>query len=209
MQPRQERKVWSIKLQAKPGLRVYRLWPGKNRFYCFGLCVAGSWSDFGAQFCVFSMIVIACAIYFGIFAASLARRVSIWMPITFALVIVLLLLAYFMTHCTDPGFIPRRSFFEANLAATSPADRVALLGETQLMDPEARSLQQQRRGDNRTFCATCLIYRPSRASHCSDCDCCVEMFDHHCPFVGNCVGSGVLIQANETTATSVYSSVWS
>lgn len=38
------------------------------------------------------------------------------------------------------------------------------------------------------FCTVCHNDQPLRARHCTQCKQCVAMFDHHCSFVGTCIG---------------------
>ncbi|KAB2004286.1 hypothetical protein ES319_D11G187600v1 [Gossypium barbadense] len=40
------------------------------------------------------------------------------------------------------------------------------------------------------ICPYCNVEQPPRAKHCYDCDKCVLHFDHHCVWLGTCIGQG-------------------
>mmetsp|Transcript_41062 Transcript_41062/g.86139 ORF Transcript_41062/g.86139 Transcript_41062/m.86139 type:complete len:196 (-) Transcript_41062:190-777(-) len=38
------------------------------------------------------------------------------------------------------------------------------------------------------YCDLCSVYQPPDAVHCPECNVCVEGYDHHCPWMGTCIG---------------------
>ncbi|WZZ17739.1 hypothetical protein YC2023_110828 [Brassica napus] len=85
----------------------------------------------------------------------------------------------FLTSTRDPGIIPRNK--EAPTQATLEwASNKAKLPRTKDVMVNGFTVKVK-------FCDTCKLYRPPRASHCSTCNNCVQRFDHHCPWVGQCI----------------------
>ncbi|KAH1161903.1 hypothetical protein GYH30_000675 [Glycine max] len=99
------------------------------------------------------------------------------------MVLVLLLL----TSGRDPGIIPRNAHPPEPEGLDSNLDVGA--GQTpQLRLPHFKEVEVNGIPIKVKYCDTCMLYRPPRCSHCSICNNCVERFDHHYPWVGQCIG---------------------
>ncbi|XP_020247384.1 probable protein S-acyltransferase 7 isoform X2 [Asparagus officinalis] len=92
-----------------------------------------------------------------------------------------------LTSGRDPGIIPRNAH---------PPEPEVYDGNTEVGGVQTPQLRLPRTKDVTVngmtvkikYCDTCMLYRPPRCSHCSICNNCVQRFDHHCPWVGQCIG---------------------
>lgn len=175
--------------------RLYEVWGlfgGKSRFPCRGACITGPSIDCGHICCAWLFILVPSAFYFTYCAGFLWKEVHPILPILTAIILFTTLALLLLTSCTDPGIIPPHA---VQMLMSGLADEVeAVTGMPRpVIDSASNKVKspltlEEERKTHRKWCTTCKILRPPGASHCSDCNCCVMTFDHHCPFVGNCVG---------------------
>ena len=163
-------------------------WPGKSRILGKSSLVLGpSYQGAGTTLCLILALSLLCLC---VPCRYFLTEKGEYAPVIVACVLAgMSLFWFFVTACTDPGFIPRQNTdFSQGPHQTPRFGGLYLAYEGKTKDiPVRGSLLRLR------FCQTCnaqlgCVYRPPRASHCHTCDSCVEKFDHHCPWVGTCIG---------------------
>nr|XP_020665565.1 probable palmitoyltransferase ZDHHC8 [Pogona vitticeps] len=121
-----------------------------------------------------ALLVGSTTLFFVFTCPWLTRAVSPAIPLYNGLVYLFVLANFSMATFMDPGVFPR---------ADEDEDKDDDFRAPLYKNVEIKGIQVRMK-----WCATCHFYRPPRCSHCSVCDNCVEDFDHHCPWVNNCIG---------------------
>ncbi|XP_062310614.1 palmitoyltransferase ZDHHC12-A isoform X1 [Osmerus eperlanus] len=100
-------------------------------------------------------------------------------PVVFSLLVLLSVMLYFTVSLMDPGFVLSDSIKTYNNMCYQCPQAVS--EELEEMMPDSTTPRLRR-------CGYCLFQQPMRAKHCHTCKHCVRRFDHHCPWIDNCVG---------------------
>ena len=147
--------------------RIY----GLNKIICKNKIIVGD--KFYAMFLTFFIFTIPylLSIIFFLKSGPLELYQNIIYIIILSLLYIIHIYSMIKGGCSDPGILPRQNkdlYYETN--KTNMKYRIS--GHIQRVN----------------YCYSCYLFRPPRTSHCAICDNCVERFDHHCLWLGTCIG---------------------
>ncbi|KAI3358322.1 hypothetical protein L3Q82_014763 [Scortum barcoo] len=163
--------------------RKWEVFPGKNRFCCDGRVVMARQS--GVLPLTLGLILVTSGLFFIFDCPFLVKHLTRCIPVIGGGLFVFVVITLLQTSFTDPGILPRATPDEA----ADIEKQIDNTGNTSYRPPpRTKEVLINQQVVKLKYCFTCKMFRPPRTSHCSLCDNCVERFDHHCPWVGNCVG---------------------
>ncbi|XP_034401694.1 palmitoyltransferase ZDHHC18b [Cyclopterus lumpus] len=169
--------------EPKGPRRKWQVFPGKNRFYCDGRIIVARQS--GVLPLTLGLILITSGLFFIFDCPFLVKHLTSCIPVIGGGLFVFVVITLLQTSLTDPGILPRATPDEA----ADIEKQIDNTGNTSYRPPpRTKEVLINQQVVKLKYCFTCKMFRPPRTSHCSLCDNCVERFDHHCPWVGNCVG---------------------
>ncbi|CAI5469413.1 unnamed protein product [Closterium sp. Yama58-4] len=163
--------------------KVYQAWKGSNNFFCWGRCIFGP--DVRSLFISIALISIPGTLFCIFVGAQFINKIpgGIAILIVGICLVVWDLCVLLFTSSRDPGIVPRNTQPpepDGDVEAPRPSGGRRL--------PRTKDVVIKGKTVKVKYCDTCMLYRPPRCSHCSICNNCVERFDHHCPWVGQCIG---------------------
>lgn len=123
--------------------------------------------------CATVLLVGTTALFFIFICPYLTEEYSVAIPVCEGALAFFVLANFAHATFRDPGIVPRGS---------SPPE------QDDFKAPLYKNVDINGYTVRMKWCDTCKFYRPPRCSHCSICNNCIERFDHHCPWVDNCVG---------------------
>ncbi|GLT88025.1 hypothetical protein SLE2022_060700 [Rubroshorea leprosula] len=175
--------------------RLYQVWKGSNRFFCGGRLIFGP--DAASLFLSTFLIAAPAVVFFIKMYMKIKDKRTKHVQECYPILIVGLILTavdllfLFMTSGRDPGIIPRNSRppdADEGIDEPTPSMEWVNGSSPHLKLPRTKDVIVNGHSVKVKYCDTCFLYRPPRASHCSICNNCVQRFDHHCPWLGQCIG---------------------
>ncbi|KDP23240.1 hypothetical protein JCGZ_23073 [Jatropha curcas] len=172
-----------------PELRVYQAWKGSNIFCFGGRLIFGPdvRSLFLTVFLIVTPVILFCSFVSHEIISEFQPHIGNLIIVACAIFTSYVMFLLFLTSSRDPGIIPRNLHPPEDEGSCISADWPATHGGGSNLPP-VKDVVVNGIVVKVKYCQTCMLYRPPRCSHCSICNNCVERFDHHCPWVGQCIG---------------------